>query len=364
MIKKTKLIIDNNPLSIYLQSISNKFNSQNGGNSCSTDSNKSGIFQKQPRIIAVGDIHGDLEALFVALLKANVIDLKGKWTGKDTYVVQLGDILDKGGRGQDEDESRESVNEELVIIHFLNDLDEQAKKEGGRVLCILGNHELMNVLSQNFDYVTKKGMQMSYKNKNRHELLKPGGLLSKQLACQAYAIIKIGDWIFVHAGLLSNHLRQYNEGFFEKMNNLVKKILTTGDLTDDDKQLLQGRESIFWTRSFTNNPNACKDVNETFNILKLNNGGIVVGHTVQNTINSKCNDRVWFVDTGMSEAFGKRNQNDYSKIQVLEIINNNNGETNTKNDYGVKNCGKEDNDISCKKKACKDNENCSVFVIS
>ena len=64
----------------------------------------------------------------------------------------------------------------------------------------------------------------------------------------------------------------------------------------------------------------------------------------------------------MFEAFGKRNQNDYSKIQVLEIINNNNGDTNTTKDYGIKNCGKEDNDISCKK-TCKDNENCSVFVI-
>ena len=54
---------------------------------------------------------------------------------------------------------------------------------------------------------------------------------------------------------------------------------------------------------------------------------------------------VWFADTGMSEAFESCNQNDYSKIQVLEIINNNNGDTNAKNDYGIKNCGKEDNDI-------------------
>ena len=30
------------------------------------------------------------------------------------------------------------------------------KKKVSRVLCILGNHELMNVLSQNFDYVTKR----------------------------------------------------------------------------------------------------------------------------------------------------------------------------------------------------------------
>ncbi len=367
MIEKKQLTLDINPLSIYLNSLSKRFTSssiQFGGNdNCLTDSNKSGIFEKQPRIIAIGDVHGDFEALYMALLKAHVINLKGKWIGKNTYVVQLGDLLDKGGRGEEINSDSESVNEELLILQFLNDLNTQAKREGGRVLCILGNHELMNIINQDFRYVTHKGMKMNYKNQNRAELLKPGGLIAKQLACQAYAILKIGDWVFVHAGLLSKHIRQYGEKFFVDMNKLVKKILREGDLNDDDKELLQGSDSIFWTRNYTNNKNICEDVETTFNILKLNNGGIVVGHTVQDKINSTCSDRIWFADTGMSEAFGKRRN--FNRIQVLEIINN--GEPDDKeDDYGVKKCSGDDtnNELSCKEKACKSNKNdCNVFII-
>jgi hypothetical protein len=44
---------------------------------------------------------------------------------------------------------------------------------------------------------------------------------------------------------------------------------------------------------------------------------MVVGHTVQNGINSACDGKIWRTDIGMSRSFGKRN-----KIQVLEILYN------------------------------------------
>ncbi len=367
MFEKKPVTIDVNPLSIYLQSIKkNTLQSMEGGNSkkqCSTSLNKNGIFEKQPRIIAIGDIHGDFEALFMALYKAKCINLQGRWTGENTYVVQLGDFLDKGGRGQGDSED-ESVNEELIIIQFLNELDTQAKRDGGRVLCILGNHELMNIVHQNFDYVTNKGKAMNYHNQNRSELLKPGGIISKQLACQAYAIIRIGDWVFVHAGLLSKHLREYKESFFGKINKVVKTMLLGGNLNDDARQLLEGSDSIFWTRMYTKNPSKCEDLDTTFNILKLDNGGIVVGHQIQDEINSTCNDRIWFADTGMSEAFGKRRN--YNRIQVLEI--NNNGEpkgAGDNNQFNIPKCEVGNNQMSCKQSACKDGkkENCNIFII-
>ena len=61
--------------------------------------------------------------------------------------------------------------------------------------------------------------------------------------------------------------------------------------------------------------------NESVHILnnENGNGGIVVGHTVQEKINSKCGGKVWAIDSGMSDAFGKKGD---SKIQVLEILNN------------------------------------------
>ena len=45
---------------------------------------------------------------------------------------------------------------------------------------------------------------------------------------------------------------------------------------------------------------------------------MVVGHTPQDKINSKCNNRIWRIDTAMSEAFGKRTTD--NRISCLEII--------------------------------------------
>ena len=48
------------------------------------------------RIVAIGDIHGDLDALFSILLKSGIIDINGKWIAVNTFLVQTGDIFDKG----------------------------------------------------------------------------------------------------------------------------------------------------------------------------------------------------------------------------------------------------------------------------
>src|SRR4051794_6188258 len=48
------------------------------------------------RIVAIGDLHGDVGALRAALRLAGAIDSAGKWIGKDLVVVQTGDQLDRG----------------------------------------------------------------------------------------------------------------------------------------------------------------------------------------------------------------------------------------------------------------------------
>ena len=59
------------------------------------------------RIIAIGDIHGDLSVLHRSLELAKIakrdkITNKYHWCANppDTVVVQVGDIVDRGGRGQ------------------------------------------------------------------------------------------------------------------------------------------------------------------------------------------------------------------------------------------------------------------------
>ena len=70
---------------------------------------------------------------------ANLIDGSENWTNRSTTVVQVGNMLDRGG-------------DEIKILYFLERLWRQANKTGGKVITMNDNHEIMNVESD-FRYV-------------------------------------------------------------------------------------------------------------------------------------------------------------------------------------------------------------------
>ncbi len=84
------------------------------------------------RVVAVGDIHGSFDGLSSILQEAGIIDDDLEWSGgTDTY-IQLGDLFDRG-------------REVREVIDLIMRLQTEAGEAGGRVECILGNHETMNL---------------------------------------------------------------------------------------------------------------------------------------------------------------------------------------------------------------------------
>jgi Calcineurin-like phosphoesterase len=92
------------------------------------------------RVVAIGDIHGDVDALNGILQRAGIIDAGGRWIASDAVLVQLGDVTDRGPRVR-------------AAMDLLMDLERQASAAGGRVAVLLGNHEIMNLLGDG-RYVT------------------------------------------------------------------------------------------------------------------------------------------------------------------------------------------------------------------
>ncbi len=90
------------------------------------------VWQDVARIVAVGDLHGDYEQYLNVLRSNHLIDSKLKWQGGAAHLVQLGDVPDRGP-------------DSLKIMRHLKRLQKQAKKAGGRVHALIGNHELMNI---------------------------------------------------------------------------------------------------------------------------------------------------------------------------------------------------------------------------
>ena len=86
------------------------------------------------RIIAVGDVHGAHDQ-FVGILKAaGLLDNRSRWIGGRAILVQTGDILDRGP------DSRKALD-------LLRRLEREARRAGGRVYSLVGNHEVMRMVS-------------------------------------------------------------------------------------------------------------------------------------------------------------------------------------------------------------------------
>ncbi len=84
------------------------------------------------RIVAVGDVHGNFDGLTSILKEAGVIDRNLKWAGGTATYIQLGDLFDRGLQVRE-------------TLDFLIRLQAEAEAAGGRVECVLGNHETMNL---------------------------------------------------------------------------------------------------------------------------------------------------------------------------------------------------------------------------
>ena len=87
---------------------------------------------QQPSTFAIGDIHGDYQTFFQLLRRAGIVDSEGRWKSGTSHLVQLGDVVDRGA------DSRQA-------LELLMRLQKEAKRAGGSLVVLMGNHELWNV---------------------------------------------------------------------------------------------------------------------------------------------------------------------------------------------------------------------------
>ncbi len=276
------------------------------------NNNNNGIFPFVKRIVAIGDIHGDFDTLTNILKKANIINDKLEWIAGNTYLVQTGDILDSKNRG-----GRWKSNQEKKVINYLINLRDDAEKYRGKVILLLGNHEIMNILGI-FNYASNNDIKTYGNRKKRLQYFSPpNGYFIKNYANKSYIICKIGDWVFSHAGVLPKISNIYD---INTLNNNLKLFLNNKlDINNRMKfiNVMIGKYGILNYRGYGIDSPNCKIISNS--LKNLGAKSFVIGHTPQEKINSKCNKKLWRIDTGMSRSFGNNN---FKKIQCLEIINN------------------------------------------
>ena len=255
------------------------------------------------RIIALSDIHSDLHAFIICLRDcAQVIrkrngvhhdpnnldtdtefflelnlnasnhihryrdDLNYEWIGENTHVVICGDILD-GARlnGIIEsivDKRSAPINSrchpnhcknleydqvEVKLIRFINEMNRQAQIHNGRVIKILGNHDIANLTVNNNlakyipeftsrqpDYMIEDGI--TYTRLQYFKYGNPGSRLLLQ--DNAYLLIIINNNIFVHGQLVHNKTFENYITINNNINNPVNNPIYNNPIHRE--------RSIFW----------------------------------------------------------------------------------------------------------------------
>lgn len=291
------------------------------------------------RLICIGDIHGDSWALQSALELAGLCE-NNKWVGGNSILVQCGDVLDRG-------------TEELACYSLLAKLSKEAKKEGGKVICLYGNHEALNAMGM-FSYAmsdkeyeeevgpavdealkTKEWRKQYVGNQPaRWATFEPNGLLSRPLLANMKLAVKVGRTVCVHAGLTREHLEKY--GGIESMNKQAREWISRssgvkfnnhGEYNNvldawTEAEARQktyiatapkfldggiGSTSPIWIRAYSSpgdqpptNPKAQSMIDEV--LKELDCDRMVMGHTVQKEINCALEGKAWRVDVGMSRG--------------------------------------------------------------
>ncbi len=275
---------------------------------------QNGIYPEQDRIIVIGDLHADFTKTKQIFIDLDLIDESENWIANppNTHIVQLGDQID-GSRGFIDEEA----SGELELIDFMERINTKARKVGGAVHSLIGNHEIMNLI-EDFRYASKKDIEEQKMYNSRKEVFKPNGMVFGPLAGERHAILKIGKFIFSHAGILPKLISDNESGmnFIIKINTMMKYILK-GELDFNTLEMYSyflSSNSILFNRKIGDLRLTQIEIDEA--LEKLDATHQFVGHTIQENINSQYNDKLWLVDVGMSECFENDN------IQVLEIINN------------------------------------------
>lgn len=284
-------------------------------------------FSGVDRIVAVGDVHGGFEEMIQILRGAGVINQKNKWTAGKTHLVQTGDVVDRGA------DSRK-------VMDLLKDLEKQAKKAGGMVHPLFGNHEAMNIYGD-LRYVSEEEYK-SYKRGDSKEIRDayfeqfleqakkqpepptiddafrkqwedehPLGWVEHRFAfgpkgdygrwlLDHNTVVRINDMIFVHGGISPKYVSTtravFNETIRAEMKDFSK--IPNGMAIDEMGPL--------WYRGLAKDPEEelVAHVDAVLNLHGVKH--IVIGHTpTVGAVLPRFGGKVIMIDVGLSKYYGR-----------------------------------------------------------
>ena len=249
------------------------------------------VYNDDYPIVAISDIESGYKTFRDFLIAQNVIDQNLDWTFGKGHLVLVGDFVDRGFST-------------TQVLWFVYKLEQEAKKHGGLVHFIIGNHELKNMQAK-FGAASQKYLAVSaILDKQQNDLYSQASFLGKWLASKN-AIEKINGHIFVHGGI---HPEVAELGLsLEEINQISKDHYYKAYFPKPQKTpvetITSTRKGISWYRGYFRGNISQEEID--VQLKTFNAKSVVVGHTVQSRVTALFEGKVIGIDVKHPKDYSK-----------------------------------------------------------
>lgn len=239
-------------------------------------------------VAAISDFHGQYDLMMQILSNNNIVDAKAQWMFGNGHLVITGDVFDRGDK----------VTE---ILWFLYELEQQALQQGGRVHLLLGNHEVM-VLNGDLRYLHPKYVETANTiGMPFEQLFAKNTILGDWLRAKP-VLVKVNNMLFAHGGFHPSLAREKRT--LSDINTVFKNNLVKAELTDERQgwaKYLHKSDGPIWYRGyFKDNGASSEEIDLLLSHFDVQH--IVVGHTSQDTVQTRHKGRVIAIDSSIKKG--------------------------------------------------------------
>jgi hypothetical protein len=223
------------------------------------------------RLFVMADTHGEYQIAVELLMSQKVIDSQLRWSFGKGHLAVLGDMFDRGPNHTE-------------ILWLIYKLEAEARRAGGAVHVLLGNHESM-ALAGDERYLNPKYLKVrdALGANGYASLWNEKTLLGQWLRTKG-AVMKIGDYLCLHGGLSGEVVDR--ELSLAALNQSVRSSL--GSLQPDG--FVMSPNGPLWYRGYF--PDAARQAGSTpatsADVAKVlafyEAKAIFVGHTIVPTV--------------------------------------------------------------------------------
>jgi hypothetical protein len=229
------------------------------------------VWARPSKLMAISDLEGNYQNACKFLEANKVINQQGDWIWGDGHLVLVGDLVDRG-------------TEVTELMWLLHRLERQARKAGGEVHYVLGNHEAM-VMGGDLRYINPKYHFVTARMKLNYDRLFADDTEIGRWWRSKNGVETVGNLLFIHGGY--SPVLDQAQLDIDTLNQRIRAGLAPAQPTGltPATNPVKHQHGPFWYRGYFEQYAASwggqATESEIQNILKRHAADhVVVGHTV------------------------------------------------------------------------------------